>query len=399
MKLALVVLGGVPREPSHGSIPVLHWLIARLVRRHEVHVFSVFGAPRPDRYRFLGATVHHAGARPTGMRTLAAILAEHRRGTFDLLHAFWVSPSGGIAAAAGALLRRPVLLHVAGGELVAMPDIGYGGRRTWRGQLGVRLALAGATRITAASRVMIDAVRALGHTAERVPLGVSLDAWPALAPRPRRPGQPARLVHVASLNPVKDQGTLVEAARLLRVWGVEFCLDIAGLDTLEGAVQALVGRLDLGSRVRFHGVLAREQLHALMAEADILVHSSRHEAGPLVVLEAAIVGVPTVGTNVGHVAEWAPEAAVAVPPRDADALAREIQRLLQDDERRLALAREAQRRALACDADWTVHRFESLYDEVLNEARQTGHDREGRPYGQSHPDSSRSPGGDRQDPS
>jgi glycosyltransferase involved in cell wall biosynthesis len=306
---------------------------------------------------------------------LASILAEHRRGAFDLFHAFWATPSGVIAGVAGKLLRRPVLLHLAGGELVALPDIRYGGRSSARGRLALRLALAGATRITAASAPMVAGVRALGYAAERVPLGVNLDEWPARAPRPRQGKTRARLVHVASLNPVKDQGTLLEAARLLAQRGVDFELDVAGVDTLAGSVQTLVRHLGLDARVRFHGVLARPQLHALMRAADVLVLSSRHEAGPLVVLEAAIVGVPTVGTAVGHIAEWAPEAAVAVPVRDPERLAAETQALLLDDERRLALAHEAQRRALACDADWTAHRFESLYDEMLSEASRRGRDR------------------------
>jgi len=88
-----------------------------------------------------------------------------------------------------------------------------------------------------------------------------------------------------------------------------------------------------------------------------------------VVLEAAVVGVPTVGTAVGHVGEWAPEAAVAVPVRDPEALAHATAALLDDEDRRLALAREAHQRALACDADWTARRFESLYDEVLSGIR------------------------------
>ena len=372
MKLGLVILGGVSRDPAHGNVPCLHWLIERLATRHEVHVFSMFGAPRPERYSFCGATVHHAGARPVWLRTLTAILGEHRRGAFDLLHAFWVMPPGVIAAAAGRLLGRPVLLHVAGGELVALPDIRYGGLRTWRGRRWAGLALSGATRITGASSPVIDAVRSLGHGAERVPLGVSLDGWPPVAPRARPPERRGRLVQVASLNPVKDQTTLLEAARLLVDRDVDFVLDIAGVDTLDGAMQALSRRLGLEARVRFHGVLAREPLHALLAEADILLVSSRHEAGPLVVLEAAITGVPTVGTALGHVAEWAPEAAIAVPVRDPERLARETQRLLEDDARRLATAREAQRRALACDADWTARRFESLYEEVLSAARPRG---------------------------
>jgi glycosyltransferase involved in cell wall biosynthesis len=64
-----------------------------------------------------------------------------------------------------------------------------------------------------------------------------------------------------------------------------------------------------------------------------------------------------------------------VPVRDAHALADEIVKLLQDDERRLRLAREAQRRALAHDADWTARRLESLYDALLSAARRRGRDR------------------------
>jgi glycosyltransferase involved in cell wall biosynthesis len=369
VKLAIVVPGGVARVPGEGWIPALHWLIDRLARRHEVHVVSLAGAPRPERYAFLGATVHHAGARGAAPRALAAILAEHRRGRFDVLHAFWASPPGLVAAAAGKLLRRPVLLHVAGGELVALPDIGYGHGISRRGRLWTRLALAGAARITAASAPMLEAIRAAGHAAVRVPLGVDLERWPPAAPRARAPGAPVRLVHVASLNRVKDQTTLLHAARRLLERGLDFRLDVAGGDTLDGAIQALARDLRLAERVCFHGYLPQERLRPVVLAADVLWLSSRHEAGPLAVLEAAVLGVPTVGTAVGHVAEWAPRAAVAVPVGDADALARETELLLGDEARRLRLAAEAQRRALECDADWTARRLETLYHELAGGPR------------------------------
>jgi glycosyltransferase involved in cell wall biosynthesis len=89
-------------------------------------------------------------------------------------------------------------------------------------------------------------------------------------------------------------------------------------------------------------------------------------------LEAAVAGVPTVGTAVGHVAEWAPDAAVAVPVGDAAALAERTDLLLADDGRRLALAAAAQRRAVAEDADWTVGRVEAVYREVVSAASATG---------------------------
>lgn len=366
MKIGVLVPSGVGRHPEDGTIPVLRWLIERLAQQHEVHLFPRVGAQPRDSYTFLGATVHPAGPRPRRLRVLAAIVAEHRRGPFDMLHAFWLVPQAVIAAFAGKLVGCPVVAHVTGGELVALPDIGYGGSQTWRGRMWVRLALSGATRITAACTPMIDALRTLGYAAEQISLGVDLDHWPLVAPRARQAGKTARLVHVADLNRVKDQTTLLLAARRLADARVDFRLDIAGEDTLGGAIEALAQKLSLGDLVRFHGRLPHEQLYSLVKDADILCMSSRHEAGQLVVLEAAIAGVPTVGTAVGYIAEWAPDAAVAVPVKDADALADEIEKLLQDDAQRMGLAREAQRRALARDVNWTVRRLDALYTEITS---------------------------------
>jgi glycosyltransferase involved in cell wall biosynthesis len=369
VKIGMVVLGGVARAPEDGWVPCLHWLIERLARRHEVHVFSIMGARRPERYPLLGAHVHHPGVLARRARTFYSIVAEHRRGRFDVLHAFWAVPAGYVAALAAAVTRRPLLLHLAGGELVDLGDIKYGGRSRWQGRVAVRAALAAADKITAASAGMVDACRRLGFVAERVPLGVDLRRWPAASARPRSHGEPARLIHVASLNRVKDQPTLLRAARRLADQGIEFRLDIVGGDTLGGKMQALAQELALTEQVRFHGYVSHERLHPLVSNAHLLLLSSLHEAGPLALLEAGVVGVPTVGTAVGHTAEWSPLAAVAVPPRDPEALAAATRSLLLDDERRLALGREAQRRALGCDADWTAQRFESLYHELISLAR------------------------------
>src|SRR3546814_9988889 len=83
-------------------------------------------------------------------------------------------------------------------------------------------------------------------------------------------------------------------------------MDVVGVDTLHGEVQRLATELGLESRVRFRGFRTQRELRPMLAAADLLVMASRHEAGPLVAMEAAVVGVPTVGTAVGHLAEWAP---------------------------------------------------------------------------------------------
>ena len=363
MKVALLVPGGVDRSGTHRVIPCLLWLIERLAREVELHVFAHRQEPRPARWPLLGAQVHNAGTPLGGVRLVSSVLAEHRRAPFQLLHAVWATP-GAAAAVLGRVFRLPVLVHLTGGDLVSFPELGFGLRRTRRGRVWLRLALAGSDRLTVSSTAMAEAAALFGVRAERVPLGVALDRWPPDPPRPRDTRRPARLAHVASLSPVKDQATLLEAARNLVERGVDFRLDVVGEDTLGGRVQRLAGELGLAGRVTFHGFLTQTDLRPLVEAADLHVVSSRHESDSIVLLEAAVCGVPTVGTAVGHLTDWAPGAALTVPPGDGRALADGIESLLKDDARRLEMARAAQERALSEDADLTARRFLALYREL-----------------------------------
>jgi glycosyltransferase involved in cell wall biosynthesis len=258
-------------------------------------------------------------------------------------------------------------VHVAGGELVALGDIEYGGCLSLRGRILQSAVLRHATRVTAASRAMCDLVARHGARAQRVPLGVDLQRWPQRPPLRRPSGEQPRLVHVASLNRVKDQGTLLRALRALADRGCDFHLDVVGEDTLGGQIQALANELGVAGRIRFHGFLPQRELRHVVEAAHLAVVSSRHEAGPLVVLESAAVGVPTVGTAVGHIAEWSPQAAVAVPCLEPHALAAALERVLADEDFRLMLAAEAQRRVQREDAEHTARTFAELYVDLAEQ--------------------------------
>jgi glycosyltransferase involved in cell wall biosynthesis len=363
MKLALVVPGGVDRSGEARVIPAILALAGRLARRHEVHVYALRQEASPGEWMLAGARVHNIGDGATRLRAIRAIRAEHRRARFDAIHAIFSGDCSLVAVAAARSLRVPGLVHIAGGELVALPDIGYGGRRRWASRMREAVVLRAADAVTAASAPILASLRELGIEARRVPLGVDLDAWPAAPPR-RRPDGPARLLHVASLNRVKDQPTLLRALAILAESGHAFTADFVGVDTLGGEIQGLATQLGLGRHVRFRGFMTQRELRPLFAGADLLVIASRHEAGPLVALEAAVAGVPTVGTAVGHLLEWAPGAAATAPVGDATALAGAIARVLGDESLRLAMATAAQRIALAEDADRTAQAFEALYREV-----------------------------------
>ena len=368
MKIGIVVPGGVDRSGSERCIPRLLWFLERFTRLHEVHVFALRQEPEPADYPLLGASIHNIGRRPRRLRALSAITREHKRARFDVLHAFWLH-SGVIAGVASKLHGIPAVLHLSGCEVAALHDIRYGDARTLRGRVWLRWAAKAAGRVTVASTTMQTMARPLGIRAERLTIGVALDRWPAAAPRPRGAGR-ARLLSVASINAVKDHTTLLHAIADLRARGEEVELDVVGVDTLHGQVQALAETLEL-EHVRFHGYVPHHELRPFFDRADLLVVSSRHEAGPIVALEAAIAGVPIVGTAVGHIAEWAPRAALAVPCADARALSVAIAELLNDDAKRLAIAHAAQHIALREDADWTAARCTELYEELQPLQRRT----------------------------
>jgi len=365
VRIALVVPGGVDRSGEYRVIPALLALLARLSAHHDVHVFALYQEARAATWNLSGARIHNIGPRFTRVRAVRAIRAMHRPSPFGLMHAIWSGPCSVVAVTAAHILGIPSLVHIGGGELIALREIGYGGAQSWHSRLRERLVLRNTAVITAASEPTLGMLSRMGLKGVRVPLGVDLVAWPPREPVRRALDRPARLIHVASLTPVKDQATLLQALAIAAQSGLSFEMDIVGEDVLHGEIQRLARHLGLIEKIHFRGFLTQRQLRPLMNAADLMILSSRHETGPVAVLEAAVAGVPTVGTAVGHVAEWAPQAAVSVPVGDSTQLAGALCRLLADEELRLRIARAAFEWATREDADYTATRFEALYSQLV----------------------------------
>ncbi|HET6386387.1 MAG TPA: glycosyltransferase [Armatimonadota bacterium] len=370
MKIGLVAPGGFDRSGTERVLPIFLWFVERLARRHEVHVFTLQQYPWPAHYPLVGAQIHNVGEerrRPRLLRlmtsTLQMIWREHAAGGFDVFHGLWASQSGLAAALAGRLFRAPCVVSVVGGELARVPQIDYGSQLSIRARMTVAVALRLAQMVTVESPYNLELVRRLRRDALLAPFGVDTDLFsPPTSPPPHPPWT---LLHVASLNRVKDQPTLLRAFARIHAVNPNTRLDIVGMDTLNGAIHRLAAELELGDSVQFHGFQPSGQVADFMARSHLLLHSSLHEAGEVVTLEAAAAGLPTVGTAVGHVAQLAPGAAFAVPVGDDRALAAAVLDLLADPIRRRQLGRNALAWARAHNADWSTAQYEVLYTDLI----------------------------------
>ncbi|RIK43561.1 MAG: hexosyltransferase [Chloroflexi bacterium] len=386
MKIGLIVPGFSASE-ADWCIPALLNLVRALSRVHQVHVFTLRYPHQRGRYSVHGASVHaFAGGLASGFgrlplltRALAGVVAEARRGAFDVLHGVWADEPGFVAVTAARLLGIPAIMSVAGGELVGFTDIGYGGQLSRLNRWLIRRALHAAQQVTVGSHLLGEQVAAygaggaLGARLAVVPLGVDVRQFTPDAGRwetarqPASKSRPARLLHVASLAPVKDQATLLRAfAQVVAAseGTSTLRLDLVGDGPLRQPLQALAKTMGIGAHVHFHGAIPHQQLPDLYRAADLCLLTSRYESQNLAVLEAAACGAPVVGTTVGVVPELAPPDCTAAVG-DAGALAEAIQRLLADDKRRIHLGQmqcELVRRRFALEC--TVEKLEGLYDTV-----------------------------------
>ncbi|NJM05643.1 glycosyltransferase family 4 protein [Candidatus Gracilibacteria bacterium] len=235
-----------------------------------------------------------------------------------------------------------------GGELIDLPDLGYGGRRSAFNRMLCRIALARADVITAGSSMLaqLAAPYTVGKPVHRLPLGVATDLFYPTPQATTGKLQPAsynlqsticNLLHVASLVAVKDQATLLRAvARVVAVLP-QTQLHIVGDGPLRAELQLLAAHLSITAHMVWHGDLAHHQLPAFYRAADLFLLSSRYESQSLVVLEAAACGLPSVGTAVGLLPELAP-IVTSVPVGDDRALTDATLALLHDERKRKALA-------------------------------------------------------------
>jgi len=170
------------------------------------------------------------------------------------------------------------------------------------------------------------------------------------------------LTFVGRLAPPKDLLTVLEAMRGLS----KVILLVVGDGELKPQVEKCVKEYGLEGQVQLLG--QRSDIPQILAASDVFVLSSLWEGLPYTIIEAMMSGLPVVATSVGGVPELVEDGVTGflVPPKDYQALAKALQRLLDDPElchRMGQLGREKALREFTLDR--MLRETEKVYEEVL----------------------------------
>ena len=154
---------------------------------------------------------------------------------------------------------------------------------------------------------------------------------------------PLKIGNVAAIAPHKDYFTFVKTAERLLENGVDAKFLIIGGDGGEEvAVRNMIAKKGLSDHIEMLGF--RADVLELLAGLDLLLFTSKTEGLGSSLLDAMALGVPIVATEAGGVPEIVKheETGLLAPVGDADELARLVIRILENDELRGQLTKNAQ---------------------------------------------------------
>jgi len=143
------------------------------------------------------------------------------------------------------------------------------------------------------------------------------------------------LLYVSTLDVYKSQIEVIQAFALLKKTGYpDLKLVLAGesYKPYRKKVEHEIAKLELTDHVVVTGLVEKETLMELYANAEINIFASQTENCPFILLEAMCMGKPVLSSNLPPMNEVAGDAVVYFDPRDPQELTDKIRDVLQHPE-------------------------------------------------------------------
>jgi len=171
---------------------------------------------------------------------------------------------------------------------------------------------------------------------------------------------------IGRLSPEKCQDLFLRAAAVLLRHDRDISFVLIGIGPEEENLRRLADELGIADRVVFAGY--RGDMQHVYNSLDLVVQSSRTEGMPNVILEALLMRVPVVATDVGGTGEIVTDGKSGrlIPPNDLAALVAGMREVLSDTARTTAWVDAGERQVRAnFSHSLRLQRIMTVYDQVL----------------------------------
>ncbi|MBS1917120.1 MAG: glycosyltransferase [Bacteroidetes bacterium] len=174
--------------------------------------------------------------------------------------------------------------------------------------------------------------------------------------------------NIARFHPMKDHENFFKAAALVlqRYPNTSFVLSGANVDAANNDLKEKIDSLNIPN-IKLLG--ARSDVDKILSAIDVLVVSSSHgEAFPMIILEAMSSGILCVSTDIGDVRGIIGDIGKIVPAKNAWALAKAIEEIIELNEtQRKKMQAVARQKILAnYSLQQIAGKYEKLYEKYLS---------------------------------
>jgi teichuronic acid biosynthesis glycosyltransferase TuaC len=331
-----VVVAPVPYFPSRSPLFGRWSKVSRVPRQETRHGLTIHH-PRYPVIPKVGTILAPALLALGSLASLRNL--QHDGFDFDLIDAHYVYPDGVAAVWLGWLLSKPVVVTARGTDVNLIPQMRIPRRL-------IRHALRRASAIIAVSEALKQAIIDLDFFPEQVSVlrnGVDLIKffpYPRDEIRHQLKLDGPILISVGHLIKRKGHDIVIRALPELP----DYRLLIVGEGPQRANLQRLVTSLGLGSRVRFLGAIAHDEMARYYSAADVLVLASSREGWPNVLLESMACGTPVVASNIWGNPEIvkSPECGLLMSERTSEAAVHAVRSLVANMPQRAATRQYAE---------------------------------------------------------